>query len=114
MSATITIRAADTEPLTVTISADGLSDLTAASTATLYARRKGSTTAHVDGAACTIPDTNALDITFDPVGAAVGGGDAFDVAGEYECYVKVTWSDGDITRHPGDTYLGVTVTDTFE
>ena len=114
MSQSITIRAGDTEPLTLTLSATGLANLTGASTVSLYARENSSLTNHVDGASCTIPDSTQLDVTFDPAGAKNGGGDAFDAAGVYDVYLLVNWSDSDQTRHPGSSFITVTVLENFE
>ena len=35
-------------------------------------------------------------------------------AGKYDCHVKITWSDGDITRHPAEPdALQITVTEAY-
>ena len=64
-------------------------------------------TQHVDGATGTISDSANLQVELDPVGAKSGGGNAFDAVGSYTGLVKLTFSDGDITRHPGDGDLQV-------
>lgn len=114
MPQTITVRAADTEPLDITLGATGVSDLTGLSTAVLYLRKDGASTNHVDGAALTVPDTSGLVVRFDPAGATSGGGDALDSPGRYRGYVLATWDDGDETRHPDDDDLVVVVTANLE
>lgn len=110
------VRAGDTEPLEITVSAVGVTDLTAATNAVLYARETSGSTNHVTAGACTIPDTAEMVVSFDPVDAKVGGGNAFDAPGTYRCYVRITWSDGDTTRHPAkdDGTLDITVTESYE
>jgi len=112
MADTIYIRAGDTEPLILSLSATGLTDLTDLTTAVLYARKKGATTNHVDGG--TLAKTSGLSLSFDPVGQKSGGGNAFDAAGQYECYILATWSDADTTRHPGDGEITVVVRHAYE
>lgn len=119
MSQEITVRAGDTEPLTLAISAANLTDLTDLDTAVLYARKRGAVTNHVDGGALTVPDENELELVFDPLNQKNGGGNAFDEPGTYDCYVLATWDDGDETRHPpsdvdDDERLTVVVTESFE
>jgi len=114
MADDITIKAGDTEPLPLTIAATGLTDLTLLTSATLYARRSGSSTNHVTAGALTVPDTGELTLMFDPLGAKVGGGNAFDAPGVYKCYVKAVWNDADITRHPGEGHITVTATEAYE
>ena len=94
------IRAGDTAPLTITVGATGVSNLDDVSTVVLYAREQSAATNHVDGASCTVSDSAAMEVTFDPLNNKSGGGNAFEAGGTYECYVKITWSNGDITRHP--------------
>lgn len=100
MPQTIAVRAGDTEPLDMDLSATGLTTLAASSSILAYFRKRGASLNHVDGVACAV--VSGLRIRFDPVGAKSGGGDAFDSPGLYYGHVKVTWSDADITRHPGD------------
>lgn len=112
------VRAGDTEPLEITIGANGVSNLDDASTVVLYARKEGADTNHVDGATCTVSDSAAMTVSFDPAGNGPSGADAFAVGdeGRYDCYVKITWSDGDETRHPAkdDDTLDLVVTEAFE
>lgn len=118
MPRTIYVRAGDTEPLTITLSATGLADLTGISSATFYAREVGVTTNHVDGATLSIPDANELDVVFDPAGNGPSGADAFGEGdeGTYRCYVLLAHSDGDETRHPGrdSETLTLVVAENFE
>lgn len=116
MANPIYVRAGDTEPLEMTVGATGVSTLDDVSTVVLYARETRSTENHVDGASCTVSDSSAMEVTFDPLNNKSGGGNAFDVAGRYRCYLKITWSDGDITRHPAqdDGTLDVVVTEGYE
>lgn len=99
------VRAGDTEPLIIDLDPDddaGFDDLSELSSAVLYARLDGADANHVDGAACSVSDSANKLLSFDPVGNGPSGDDAFDTGdeGTYYCYVRVTWSDGDITRHP--------------
>lgn len=110
------VRAGDTVPLTIIVG--GPADLTDVATAELFARLKGADTNHVDGAACTIPDENVLEVEFDPAGNGPAGGDAFGVGSEgtYVCYVRLTYDNGDTSRHPraDDGSLDITVTEAYE
>lgn len=111
------VRAGDTEPIDITIGATGLSDLDNLTTATLYARKQGAATNHVDGGTLTIKDSALKSLSFDPVGQKLGGGDAFGAGddGLYDCYVLVVWADGDQTRHPsGPDFLELNVTENLE
>ena len=108
MPKTIELWAEDTEPLEVTVSAAGVSTLDNVSSVAWYFTDEGGT-AHVDGAAGTVSDSANMKIQLDPVNAKSGGGNAFDAAGTYEGYAKLTWSDGDITRHPNGSSLFVVV-----
>lgn len=99
---TIKIRAGDTEPLEIPIDATNLTDLSGLSAAVLYMKKEGASTNHVDGAALTVASSSDKTLRFDPVNNKNPSGNAFDAAGDYRGYVKATWSDGDITRHPGD------------
>lgn len=101
---TIYVRAGDTEPLEIAVDATGLDDLTGLASAVLYMRKTTATTNHVDGATVTVPDTAVKQVRFDPDSNGPGGADAFAIGdeGTYRGYVKITWSDGDVTRHPGD------------
>ena len=105
----IAIRAGDTEPQIVRIDATNLSNLDDLASAVIYFIREGDDDNHVDGAALVLESSAARTLRFDPVAAAVGGGNAFAQSGKYRGYVKATWSDGDITRHPGNGWLTVTV-----
>lgn len=134
MTTTQTIRlvAGETEPITgyayLTSAASlSTSDL---STLVLYVRKALATTNHVDGADISSGATVAsvlqsdgtylvtITWTFDPVDAKNGGGNAFDAAGSYQCYPKITWTDGDVTKHRADDadieYITVKVLDGFE
>lgn len=111
----IHIRAGDTEEIDIIVGATGISDLSALTTATFYARKEGATANHVTAGAMSIADSAAKKLRFDPVNQKVGGGNAFDAAGTYDCYCKLTWSDGDVSRHPGkEDFLQVIVTEHFE
>lgn len=111
----IHLRAGDTEPIEIIVGATGLSDLSALTTATFYARKEGATANHVTAGTMTTVSSPAKTLSFDPLNQKVGGGNAFDAAGTYDCYVKLLMSDGDITRHPGkEDYLQVIVTEHFE
>jgi len=109
MAQNILIRAGDTEALTITVDAGNLSNLDNVQTAALYMRERGASSNHIDGASLTVTDSANRELSFDPVGAKVGGGDAFDVPGVFRGYVVLTHSDGTTTRHPSETDLGVTV-----
>jgi len=102
----IYLRAGDTEPIEMNVAATGLETL-AGATIVIYFRKRGDSTNHVNGATCTV--VSGLTISFDPVGAKNPSGNAFDAEGEYRGHVKITHSDGDITRHPGDAEEDVRV-----
>lgn len=114
----IRIRAGDTEPLEFTISASqagtAIPNLDDVAEVVFYAQKRGAATAHVDGASASVASSPDRRITFDPVGAKNGGGNAFDAEGQYLCYALVTWTDGDTTRHPGGSDLVVDVRTNYE
>lgn len=114
MPTQITIKEDDTDPLTFTIDATGISNLDNLSSAAVYARKVGASSNHVDGASASVKTSADQTVEFDPAGNAVGGGDAFDEPGEYKVYVKATWADGDVTRHPGDGFNWIIVESSFE
>lgn len=109
----IRIQAEDTEPLEIFIDADGISDLTDFQSGEAYFWEEDAAvgTNHIDGATVSVSDSDNQLVSLDPIGAKSGGGNAFDTAGTYYGYVKITWSDTDITRHPGNSseYLKVIV-----
>lgn len=111
------VRAGDTSPLTITVSADGLDDLSAFQEGYLYAREAFEDENHVDGAAVGVLDSDARQISFDPVGAGPSGADAFDFGdeGNYDVYVRLIFNDGSESRFPGEEEtLIVVVTRAFE
>lgn len=110
----IRIKAGDTEPLEFVLGAEGITTLDALATAVLYARKENSSSNHVDAGTCTVVLSSSRTLSFDPVGQKNGGGDAFDAAGKYRCYIKATWGDGDVTRHPGDEFVLVVVDANYE
>ena len=114
MATTINLRAGDTEPFDLTISASGLSSLDDLTSAVLYAKKAGAAANHVTAGALTVSDSATLTLTFDPAAQADDGGDAFDEPGTYRCYVLATWSDGDTTRHPDDSDLEIVVRENYE
>lgn len=127
MPQTIQITAGDTEPLEGEVTAKAGAEVTSGdvSSAVLYARKANESSNHVDGASLTVDSVSSTDNgdgtwdvaiswTFDPAGNQNGGGDAFDASGVYECYVLVTYSDGDETRHPGDGRITVRIQDNYE
>jgi hypothetical protein len=114
MPDTIRLKPADTEPLVLTISATGLANLDDLTSAVLYARLAGESANHVTAGALTPSPSVTLGLVFDPVDAKLGGGNAFDAPGTYQCYVLATWNDGDTTRHPGRSWLTVIVEPGYE
>lgn len=110
----ISIKAGDTEPQIIQIDATDLDDLSNLASAVVYFRKEGETTNHVDGVALTVESSASRTLRFDPVDAKNGGGNAFDAVGKYLGYVVATWSDGDITRHPGNGWLAVNANPTYE
>lgn len=103
-----------TEPLRyeVDLRADAEWTLTDVGGVVLFAWIDGADANHVDGATVS-PDgvtaveeddgwTNTLDLSFDPVGNAADGGDAFRAgqAGIYRAYSRVLRPTGTVTRHP--------------
>jgi hypothetical protein len=122
MADTIKIRAGDTEPLTFAISGrrtNGvLENLEGLDTATFYVRRLGQVANHVTGGELTVAVSADRTLTFDPVDAKVGDGNAFDERGLYDCYALALWDDGRETRHPGedeeDEFLRVEVIENYE
>lgn len=110
----IRIKAGDTEPLEFVLGAEGVTNLDTLASAVLYARKENSNSNHVDAGTCTVKSSSARTLLFDPVGQKDGGGDAFDAEGRYKCYIKATWDDGDITRHPGDEHVMVVVGKNYE
>lgn len=108
----IKIVAGDTEPLEVVISAQGLANLDDLSSGEAYFWLEDSNTNHIDGASVTVSSSSDRKVQLDPVGAKAGGGNAFDAAGTYIGYIKITWADTDTSRHPGSEseFLRVIVT----
>lgn len=96
------VRAGDTEPHIMTISAPDLADLDDVTEALLFCRLKGATENHVDGAECTVSDSENFELTFDPIDNGPEGADAFGTGDEgvYQCYIKITMTDGDTARFP--------------
>lgn len=109
-----TIKAEDTEPLEITVNAEGITNLDDLTSAVLYLRERSKTENHVDGATLTVSDSASRTLSFDPEDAKNGGGDALDTRGTYRGYVLITWSDGDVTRHPGEGHFSITVEENFE
>lgn len=103
-----------TEPEEFILSATGLVDLSDLTNAHLYMRESDATVNKVDGALLTVTDSGNRIVEFDPSGAAVGGGDAFEDTGAFLIYIRATWSDGDITRHPDDGYIVFQIQENFE
>lgn len=97
------IKAGDTEPIMFNVDLSGVDNLDNVSSAALYARKKSTSKNHVDGATATVSDSANKELSFDPESNAADNSNAFDTGdeGHYRVYVKLTWSDGDITRHPG-------------
>ena len=119
--ATMKVRAGDTEPLIIDLDPDSdadFTDLDEVTTAVLYARKSGEIENHVTAGECTVSDSEAKLLSFDPVGQGPSDANAFDTGdeGTYDCYVLVTWSDGDTTRHPAkdDGTLRLDVEENFE
>lgn len=108
------VKAGSTEPMAFSVGAGNLTNLDNLSSAVLYARDVTSGVNHVDGAALSVLDSAEKTLTFDPVDAKNGGGNAFDEPGTYKLYLRATWSDGDITRHPDAGYVTLTVEPIFE
>lgn len=124
----IKVRAGDTEPLELQMTATAGEEITTSdiSSAALYARKVGASSNHVDGVALSSVTASSTDNgdgtwavtingTFDPASNKNGGGDAFDAAGSYDCYVLVTYTDSDETRHPGEeNQLHIVVAPNYE
>jgi hypothetical protein len=116
------VRAGDTEPLEITVGAAGVTDLDELTSAVLYGRVDGEEANQIDGEECTVADSETMLLSFDPAGAGPEGGDAWDLApdeGEpvrIRCYVLLTWSDTQTTRHPAaeDGTLDIYVTASYE
>lgn len=117
MSLDFGFKVGDTEPITYQVGLTGQDNLDNVSSAKLYARPRGGSTNHVDGATVTVSDSANKELSFDPVGNGPGGDDAWadnDDAGFYEVYTLITWSDGDTTRHPGTGYRTWRAEENFE
>lgn len=114
------VRAGDSEPLEITVNATGLSNLDDLDSAVLYARVDGATTNHVDGGTCTVASSANRTLSFDPTGQGPDSGLAFDLditeTTRVRCYVLLTWTDGDETRHPAkeDNTLDLMITPNYE
>ena len=95
------VRAGSTEPLDIVVALPAHPNLDDIAEGVLFARKVGSPSNHVNGAPVIVATAEA--VRFDPVGNGPGGADAFGIgdAGEYDCYVRLTWADGHVTRHPG-------------
>lgn len=99
----IEIREDDTEPLEIVLMAAGEPiDLSGVTAAVVYFRKVGAAANHVDGATLTTVDAPNGVARLNPVGAKVGGGNAFDERGTYRGHAKLTLAGGAIMRNPGD------------
>lgn len=94
-------KAGTTEPEEIVLSATGLDNLNALSSAVLYMRDDDDALL-VDGHQLTVKDSATRKLEFDPANAKVGGGNPFDTAGTYHAYIKTTWSDGDVQLFPDE------------
>lgn len=108
------VRAGDTEPLELTISADlidgdPLEDLDGLDVATLFVRKRGESTNEVDGASLSVVDSGTMRVRFDPVANGPDGENAFKEPGSYNGYIVALWLTGRETRHPGRTDLNIIV-----
>jgi hypothetical protein len=111
----ITIWAGDTEPLDFeNISAGGRDDLTDVTSASLFLWHDADDSKYVDGRSVTITAT-AGSGSFDPAGNGPTGGAAFKVGdhGLYRGFLRLTWSDGNTTRHPNGHQLTIKVLENF-
>lgn len=114
------VRAGDTEPIDIDLDPDGdasYANLDTVSAVLLYARLEGGSTNHVNGVSCVVADSPNKIVRFDPLGNGPGGANAFDTGdeGTYYCYVRVTWTDDDVTRHPpGEEELRLDVIPNYE
>jgi hypothetical protein len=103
----VKVRAGGTEDLHLQLEARGLQNLDGLDQARLYLRRQGTLTNHVDGVVLTVHSSPERLLSFDPVGAAVGGGNALAEPGVYVGYVRCLWTNGRISRHPDDSQQDV-------
>lgn len=118
----ITVRAGDLEPLEFEIGAGGRTNLDDLQSAELYGRFLGATTNQIDGVQCVVADSASMLLRFNPDGAGPAGTGAFDVTvppgskRRLRCYVKLTWTDGQDSRHPAkdDGSLDVWITPNYE
>lgn len=114
MADKITLKAGDTDPLELTISATNLENLDDLNEATIYIRDVNASTNHVTGEALAVESSSTRTLSFDPTGAKVGGGDALDAEGDYRAYILATWTDGTTTRHPGKGHRQIIVQANWE
>lgn len=108
----ITIWAGDTEPLDLeNITVGNGASLTNVSTSEMYLWKDEDDSKYVTGATTVTITATANTAAFDPAGAGPTGGDAFRVGddGVYRGFLKLTWNDGDTTRHPNDHQLTIHV-----
>lgn len=108
----ITIWAGDTEPLPlVNIADDNDTSLTNVTGTEMYLWDDADDSRYVTAATTISLTATAATATFDPAGAGPTGGDAFKVGdhGTYRGFLKLTWNDGDTTRHPNDHQLTIVV-----
>lgn len=107
----IVIWAGDDEPLELeNISVGSRDDLTDVSSAALYLWDASDDSKYVTGKTVTITATAGTG-SFDPAGNGPTGGAAFKIGdhGTYRGFLKLTWTDGNTTRHPNDHQLTIVV-----
>lgn len=110
----ITVKKDDTEPLDIEVDAAGMPNLDQVDTVEFYMWKRGRDTNVVDGSGASVKNSSDQIVEFDPDGAHTDGGDAFQSTGTYLAYLKISWDDGDTTRHPADGHLEIHVQDNRE
>lgn len=115
MPLVITVRAGDTKKIPLkNVGVESEDNLDEVVSAELYLSKEGEDGNHVDGVGLEIVNRKNGKLSFDPEGAKSGGGNALDRVGTYKGHIKLTWTDGETTRHPNNRDLYVEVEETLD
>lgn len=96
--------------------ANGVVDLTDASTVKIYVREHGETSLVIDGGSCSVVSATAGTISYAPSAAdatALAAALGTDRTAYFEVEVVVTWSDSTTSRFPSEEFGRLTLTESL-